>query len=335
MNVFILISFFISFFMTVLFMPMWIRKAKERNLLWNDMNKYGHPKNVAASGGIVVVLSFVLGVLVYIGFRTFLVKTYDLQTISTFAIITVILIISLIGMIDDLWGWTTKGMAKKWRVLLAFFAAIPIIVINAGVSTMNIPFFGSVNFGIFYPLVLIPVGIVGAANAFNFLAGFNGLETSQGILILSFLSYVAYVGGSSWIAVVGMIMIFSLAGFYIFNRYPSQVFPGDSLTLSIGALIAIMSIIGNFEKIALFVFIPYFIETALKLRGNLQKSSFGKPNKDGSLDLLHEKIYGLTHLSILILKKIKPSKKVYETDVVFLINLFQVLIIILAYIIFL
>jgi len=94
-------------------------------------------------------------------------------------------------------------------------------------------------------------------------------------------------------------------------------------------------VFGNFEKIALFVFIPYFIETALKLRGNLQKSSFGKPNKDGSLDLLHEKIYGLTHLSILILKKIKPSKKVYETDVVFLINLFQVLIIILAYIIFL
>jgi hypothetical protein len=33
-------------------------------------------------------------------------------------------------------------------------------------------------------------------------------------------------------------------------------------------LIACMAILGNFEKIAVFVFIPYIIETFLKLRGN-------------------------------------------------------------------
>lgn len=298
------------------------------------MNKFGHPKNVAAAGGIVVILAFVLGILVYIGFRTFVAKSYDIQTISIFAMLTTLLIISLIGIIDDLWGWTTKGMAKKWRVLLAFFSAIPIIVINAGFSTMNIPFFGTVNFGILYPLLIIPIGIVGAANAFNFLAGFNGLETTQGIIILSFLSYVAYVTGSPWITVIGITMISALLGFLIFNKYPSKVFPGDSLTLGLGALIAIMSILGNFEKIALFVFIPYFIETGLKLRGRLHKSSFGRPNKDGSLDLLHEKIYSLTHLGIYILKKIKPNGKAYETEVVALINIFQILVILFAYFIF-
>ncbi|MBI2044041.1 glycosyl transferase family 4 [Candidatus Pacearchaeota archaeon] len=316
-------------------MPMWIQKAKARNLLWNDMNKFGHPKNVAASGGIVVVLAFVLGVLVYIGFRTFIVKEYDGEVIGTFALVTTLLILGLIGIIDDLWGWTTKGMAKKWRVLLAFFASIPLIVINAGVSTMNVPFLGPVNFGLLYPLFLVPVGIVGAANAFNFLAGFNGLETTQGIIILSFLSYVAYTTGNAWISVVGIIMVSALLAFLIFNKYPSKVFPGDSLTLGLGALIAIMAILGNFEKIALFIFIPYFIETALKLRGKLEMPSFGKPNKDGSLDLLHEKIYGLTHLSIYFLKKIKPSKKVYETEVVAVINLFQIVIILIAYVIFL
>ncbi|HIF03136.1 MAG TPA: glycosyl transferase family 4, partial [Nitrospinaceae bacterium] len=35
----------------------------------------------------------------------------------------------------------------------------------------------------------IPLGIVGAATTFNFLAGFNGLETGQGILIFSGLLF--------------------------------------------------------------------------------------------------------------------------------------------------
>ena len=100
-------------------------------------------------------------------------------------------------------------------------------------------------------------------------------------------------------------------------------------------MIAGIAIIGNVEKIAIFFFIPYIFETILKVRGKLKKYSFGKPNEDGSLDLAYDKIYGLEHLAILILKKIKPSKKVYENDVVTLINIFQLLIILLGFLIFL
>jgi len=317
--------------MTFFLIQIWIKKSKVRKFLWRDMNKYNSPKNVVASGGIVVVLSFVLGVLSYIGFKTFFVKAYDGEVLSIFALLTVVLIISIVGVIDDLWDWNSGGMAKKWRLILAFFASIPLVVINAGTSTINLPVLGVVNFGLFYPLVMVPIGIVGAATTYNFLAGMNGLETSQGILVLSFLSYVAYITGSPWISVVGLIMVFSLAAFYIFNKFPSQVFPGDSLTWSVGALIAIMSILGNFEKIAVFVFIPYIIEFGLKTRGKLNKQSFGKPNKDGSLDMPYDKIYGLTHLGIYILKKIKPSKKAYEKEVVYLINLFQIAIIVAGF----
>ncbi len=83
-----------------------------------------------------------------------------------------------------------------------------------------------------------------------------------------------------------------------------------------------------------FVFIPYIIETGLKLRGKLEKQSFSKPNKDGSLEMRYKKIYGLEHLAIYILKKIKPSKKVYEKEVVWLIHGFQAFVIILAFFIF-
>jgi len=109
---------------------------------------------------------------------------------------------------------------------------------------------------------------------------------------------------------------------------PAKVFPGDILTWSVGALVASMAILGNFEKVALFVFIPYMLELILKARGGLKKQSFGIPQSDGSLKMPYDKVYGLTHLSILILSKFK--KKVYEQDVVYLIFSFQMLIILLS-----
>jgi UDP-N-acetylglucosamine--dolichyl-phosphate N-acetylglucosaminephosphotransferase len=334
-EVLILLSLIISFLLTFFALPLWIRKAKKAGLIWEDMNKPGNPKNVAGSGGIIVVIAFVIGVLYYIAVRTFIMKDGNGISIEIFALLSVILILTIVGIIDDLLGWKNNGLSRRTRVFLAFVASIPLVVINAGSSAINLPFFGLVNFGILYPLVLIPIGIAGATTTYNFLAGFNGLEAGQGILILGFLSYVAYATGSPWISLVGLIMVAALIGFLYYNKYPAKVFPGDSLTWSIGALIATMAILGDFEKIAIFVFIPYILETILKIRGRLVKQSFAKPNKDKSLEMPFQKIYGLEHLAVYVLKRIKPSKKVYEKDVVYLIHGFQIFIIILAFFIFL
>lgn len=330
-EIFLLLSLVISFLLTVLVLPLWIRKTKKIGLVWEDMNKYKHPKNVSGSGGIVVVISFVLGVLYYIAVRTFLIDAGNGISVEIFALLSVILILAIVGIIDDLFGWKRGGLSIRMRLVLALMASIPLVVINAGNASMNVPFLGVVNFGILYPLLIIPIGIAGATTTYNFLAGFNGLEAGQGIIILSFLSFVAYKTGSPWLSLVGLIMVAALLGFYVYNKYPAKVFPGDSITWAIGALIAGMAILGNFEKIAVFIFIPYILETILKLRGNLKKESFAKPNKDKSLDLRYKKIYGLEHLSIYLLKKIKPSKKVYEKDVVYSIHAFQIFIILLAF----
>jgi len=331
MEIILFVSILISFLLTLFALPKWIKKCNQVGLLWEDMNKYKHLKNVAASGGIIVVLAFAVGVLSYVALRTFVLHL-DSTTLSIFALLGVILILAIIGLIDDLLGWQHGGLSVKFRIFLAFLASIPLVVINAGNSTMNFPFFGAVELGLLYPLLFIPLGIAGATITYNFLAGFNGLEAGQGIIILSFLSFIAYVTGSSWLALTGLCMVASLLVFFYYNKFPAKVFPGDSLTWTIGALIAGMAILGNFEKIAVFIFIPYIIETILKVRGKLKKQSFAKPNKDGSLEIPYNKIYGLTHLSLFILKKFK--KKVYEKDVVYLIWIFQIIICLLALIIF-
>ncbi len=334
MDPLILFVIFLSFLIAFLVLPFWIRKSKQSGLLWRDMNKWEHPKNVASSGGIVVVLAFILGVLFYIAIKTFLFDNGIDISLQIFSLLTVILILSLIGLVDDLLGWVHGGLSARSRVLLAIFASIPLIVINAGVSSMSLPFIGSINWGLWYPLLLLPLGVAGCATVYNFLAGYNGLESSQGIILLSALAYVSYISGNSWLSVVSLCMVASLFAFWIFNKHPAKVFPGDIMTYSIGGLIAGIAILGNIEKIAMFFFIPYVIEGVLKVRGKLKKFSFGIPQKDGSLNMPYKKIYGLEHLAIHLLKRIKPSGKAYEREVVWLINSFQILVIILGLLLF-
>ncbi len=322
----LIISLILSFFITLFFIPVWIKRAKKAGLTGKDIHKISK-EEIAEAGGVTILSGFILGSLIYIAINTFYLNSLE-NLVEIFSLLTSILIISFIGLIDDILGWKI-GLNKKTRIFSLIFAAIPLVVINAGVSSMM-----GINFGLFYPLFLVPLGIVGASATFNFIAGYNGLEASQGILILSALAIVTWLTGNEWLTLISLIMVSCLIAFYIFNRYPAKIFPGDVLTYSTGALIAIIAILGNVEKIAIFFFIPYIIETLLKVRGGLSKESFARLNKDGSLELPYSKFYGLEHIAIYLLKKIKKDGKVYEKEVVYLINIFQILIILLGLFLF-
>ncbi len=330
MNPILLAPILASFLTTLLLMPFWIRKAKQIGIVWEDMNKY-HSEKVAGSGGTIAVLGFIIGVLTYIAYRIFIVQT-QLYLVEILSLLTVILLATGIGLADDLFGWRKGGLSKRSRIILLAIASIPLIVINAGKSQISLPLLGRIDIGLLYPLLFIPIGIIGATFTFNFLAGFNGLEAGQGVILLSSLAAVSFFMGNTWLSITALCMAASLFAFLIFNFYPAEVFPGNSLTYATGGLIAILAILGDFEKVAVFFFTPYIIETILKSRGKLIKQSFGAPQKDNTLDLRYDKLYGLEHLAIFLLKKanIAPTEK----RVVYSIWLFQIFIIILGFIIF-
>jgi UDP-N-acetylglucosamine--dolichyl-phosphate N-acetylglucosaminephosphotransferase len=326
----LIIPILASFLVTLVLVPIWIKKARQIGLLWEDKNKLRKEK-VAGSGGLAVLVGFVISVFIFVAYRTFYFKetSYLIEIIS---LTSVILLAAGVGLIDDLLGWQHGGLSRRSRLVMLAISAIPLMAINAGRHAISLPIFGTVDFGLFYPLILIPIGIVGATATFNFLAGFNGLEAGQGVILLSALSLISFAMGNSWLALINLFMVFALLAFLFYNFVPARVFPGDVLTYAIGSLIAITAILGNFEKIAVFFFIPYILETILKIRGKLNKHSFGKPQRDGSLDLQYGKVYSLTHLSIWFLKKIgiKPTEK----GVVYSIWIFQIIIIAIGLIIF-
>ncbi len=312
-------------------MPLWIRKVKSIGLIWDDMNKIGGDK-VAGSGGLIVLLGFSLSCLSYVAYRVFSLGTKNGSLVEIFALLIIVLFMGFIGFVDDLFGWRKGGLSMNSRLILSLVGSIPLIAINAGRSSIGLPFFGVVDLGLIYPLFFIPLGIVATTTTFNMLAGFNGLEAGQGVIMLSALALVAHLTDNSWLAVICLCFVFALLAFLIFNWSPAKVFPGDVLTYALGALIAGVAIVGNFERIAVFFYIPYILEVFLKSRGKLKKYSFGKPMKDGSLDLLYDRVYSLNHLAIVILKKMKIKST--EKRAVLLILAFQVIIVILGLVIF-
>lgn len=296
------ISLVLAFLTTYLMMPKFILFLNKAGIVGIDIQKKEKP-TVAEMGGPAVIMGFLAGVFFYVWTNVFLYSNVS-NLIELFAGITTILIITLVGIFDDLSVLLKKAKGhfkriglKQWqKPLLTLPAAIPLMSIMAGNTTMDLPFLGHVNFGILYPLLIVPIGIVGGSNAINMLAGMNGLEAGMGAVLLTGLGIYSYINGEIAASIIGLTVAAALLAFLKYNWYPAKIMPGDSVVYLIGATIATVAIIGNIERFAIIAFIPWFAEFILKRRSNFKAENFGVLQKDGTLKAPYDEIYSLTHV---------------------------------------
>jgi UDP-N-acetylglucosamine--dolichyl-phosphate N-acetylglucosaminephosphotransferase len=322
----LLISILIAFSVTLSITPYFRRFLYLAGIVGLDLHKKDKPK-LASSGGICVAFGVLAGLLSYIGLQTFLSGSEgDLEPML--AVTSSVLIVMFVGLLDDLnvksrrvktkEGYDIRVGFPQWlKPLLTLPAAVPLMAISAGVTHMSIPFVGRVEFGILYPLVLVPLGMVGASNVVNMLAGFNGLEAGMGIVYLLGLGAFALIHESIG-SVILLITFAALIGFIKFNWYPAKILPGDSLTYLLGSMVAAGVIVGNMEKSGILVMLLFIIEFFLKLRSRFRASCLGKVREDGKLDPPYGgRVYSWTH----ILMNLRPMT---EKQVTILLMLIQI-----------
>ncbi len=298
-----------------------------------DMNKEKIRK-IPGSGGVTVAFGITIGILAY----TFGASFIFLPTISVPNILATslaIILIAAVGFIDDLnvksvrvdsTGKGVKMGLKQWqKPLLTIIGALPLMAINVGVSSIDIPFIGMVNLGILYPLILIPIMVIFVANAYNLLGGFNGLEASTGLVAaIGFIIY-SFLYGNGIGLFLSSVLAGSLVAFLAFNWYPARILPGDSFTYCVGGALVAIIIIGHAEGFGLIVFIPWIIEFLLHLRRGFRVTDLGIRQRDGSLKAPYgSSIYSLTHLAMNIKKGVK------EKEVTIMLAGFEALFVILA-----
>ena len=229
-------------------------------------------------GGLFLVVGFAVGIAMVIAFNTFLSRFLSIDLSQVLAVLSVVLIIAIVGTIDDL-----LGMRQSVKALMPLFASLPLIAVRAGDTAMSIPFTGQVDFGICYSVILVPLGVTGAANAANMLAGFNGAEAGMGVVAMTSLAGVAYLTNETAAFLILISAIGALLATLYFNWYPARVFIGDVGTLSIGAIIASAVIIGNFETAGVIVIIPYLLDFVIKAKNRFPSKGWWGIYRAGKL----------------------------------------------------
>jgi len=230
-----------------------MRKA---GITGRDIHKPEKPE-VPEMGGLAIVLTVgVIGALI------------DSKALLVF------LLFGFLGVIDDL-----VALKQSHKVILSLLVAIPVAFLNVGRS---IDFFGyTLNLGVLYPIFAV-LFVTGSANLVNMLAGFNGLEVGTSAIALVFLALMTQ-GTARELALVG---VGASLGFLWWNRYPARVFPGDTGTLSLGALIGLVGILGKVEVYTAILLIPHFLDfivKALGVRFGVRKHGRTEVLPDGTL----------------------------------------------------
>ncbi|XP_015510481.1 UDP-N-acetylglucosamine--dolichyl-phosphate N-acetylglucosaminephosphotransferase [Neodiprion pinetum] len=263
----------VSYFLTVRLIPKFRDMFIKGNLYGIDMNKKDGGK-VPEALGVVTGCVFLITMFLFIPvpFTDYIFKNADFphnEFVEMLAALLSICCMLLLGFADDV-------LDLRWRhkLLLPTIASLPLLMVyyvNFN-STLIIvpkplrPWFGlSVDLWLLY-YVYMGMLAVFCTNAINILAGVNGLEVGQSLVIAASISIFNLVelSGNVWKAhqfsLYFMLpyMATSLALFK-HNWYPSQVFVGDTFCYLSGMTFAVVGILGHFSKTILLFFIPQII----------------------------------------------------------------------------
>jgi UDP-N-acetylglucosamine--dolichyl-phosphate N-acetylglucosaminephosphotransferase len=282
-----IIAFVTSFILTRKLIPL----LKNQKISSYDLNKK-EKVLIPEMGGIGVIFAFFLA----INFSLYWITSIDFQLMAV--VLFTIMGVSFVGIMDDL-----LDLKQLTKSVLPFIIALPFGIGLSNIS-VTIPALGSIPLG-WITVLLVPLGITTITNLTNMLEGFNGLGSGLGIIITVTLIIVSFITGQ----LVGLFLLLpllgALLGFFYYNKYPSKIFPGDTLMFFQGATIGCAAILGNMKTLAAILYLPLLVEFILKARGGFPAKNHGNIMDDGTLTY-DGKVHSLSHL---LMKYLKVTEK--------------------------
>jgi len=203
------------------------------------------------------------------------------------------------GVVDDLHNLPprTKLLAQVAAALLAWMVGFRIEHFTLG---------GTLDLGAL-SLPVTVLWVVGVTNAFNLIDGLDGLATGIALVALATLLAVSVKLGNWEVALVCAALAGALAGFLRYNLRPARIFLGDSGSLFVGFMLAVLSVHGSTKSATavltviplLVLFLP-LLDTALAI---VRRWLRGKPIFGADERHLHHRLLaiGLTHTRAAVL----------------------------------
>jgi phospho-N-acetylmuramoyl-pentapeptide-transferase len=202
---------------------------------------------------------------------------------STYSPLFVLALVGGLGAVDDYLNARTgigiRGRHKiVWQLVVAIAVAL-YVQNHFGFDGIRVPFVGDVVNTTLIPVPFLDRGvevgavvfvlvaifaIVGSSNGVNLTDGLDGL--AGGTLVFAFISFMIIAllnqPEQDKLALLNAIVIGAILGFLWFNVHPAQVFMGDSGSLSLGGMLAVVALITGQVLILPLVGVIFVIEAA-------------------------------------------------------------------------
>jgi len=224
----IVLAFITSFLLTFFAIPSIINIARKKHLVDEPGERRSHSVSTPSLGGIGIFVGTLFSILLWTPFKHF----GDLQYI-----LCAFIIIFLLGTKDDLDPVQPK---KKFFVqvfaagILVFFANIRITSLYGIFGIESISLIPSVFISLFIIIVII--------NAFNLIDGINGLSGSIGVLMAITFGTWFFLVDRVELAAVSFALVGAILAFLYYNVTPAKIFMGDTGSLFLGIVAAILAI---------------------------------------------------------------------------------------------
>ncbi|MBU3621093.1 glycosyltransferase [Polynucleobacter sp. CS-Odin-A6] len=228
----LLIAFFSSLITTLLI----IRFNHLHSRFSADLDLSGpqkfHKIAVPRIGGISIAIGLLLAIVLRLinSPNASLELSLLISAIPTFAI----------GVTEDI---TKKISVRKRLFFTAMSSGLIVYLLQAQILRLDIPILDLIFTIPFFGIAFTIFAMTGLANAYNIIDGFHGLSSMVAIITLLAISYVAYLFGDSTIIYLSLIMVGTIAGFFIWNYPRGLIFLGDGGAYLIGFWIAALSVL--------------------------------------------------------------------------------------------
>lgn len=235
----IIIMVITTFVFTALIVPLIKKIAVYIGAVAKPNERSVHQHDMPQLGGLAIFFGFILGYMLF-----------SKQTIEMNAILIGSFIVIITGIIDDI------NPIKARYKCIAQLAAAAVVVFYGGILLRDISAFGYyIAFDMWaYPITLF--FIVAMINAINLIDGLDGLAAGISSIFFLTIGIIAFImnniGGLD--IVLSFIMLGSTLGFLVHNFHPAKIFMGDTGSMFLGFIIAVIALLG-FKNVTLTSFI--------------------------------------------------------------------------------
>ena len=194
-----------------------------------------HKTPVPLLGGIAVFLAFNGTLFLWLFYSG--ENLYASISDHWYALPIIELIILGLGIYDD-----AKRLRPRTKLFVQIIIGLLAVLSGFRFGDIANPLSGSIIHLGFWAVPLTVLWVVGIINALNLVDGLDGLATGTALIAATAICAISYVTQNMGVAFIALAFGGALLGFLKYNFFPARIFLGDSGSLLLGLILAVLSI---------------------------------------------------------------------------------------------